>query len=107
MKLKPGMRLRSTVCDTRFVVLRAPATDVELTCGGAPVAPDEAETEFAAPGATSDDAGPGPEGTQLGKRYEDPAAGLEVLATRGGTGTLAIEGRALQVKAPAKLPSSD
>ena len=32
--LKPGLRLRSAVCATEIVVLRAPPSEVELTCGG-------------------------------------------------------------------------
>ena len=37
MQLKPGMRLRSVVCTSEVVVVRAPATAVDLACGGAPM----------------------------------------------------------------------
>ncbi len=37
MELKPGTRLRSTVCETQVVVVRAPSEPVELACGGAPL----------------------------------------------------------------------
>jgi len=46
-------------------------------------------------------------GTLLGKRYADEARGLEVLCTKGGTGTLALDGKALTLRAATPLPSSD
>jgi len=45
--------------------------------------------------------------TRLGKRYEDADTGLEVLCTKAGKGSLSLNGRALPVKAPKPLPSSD
>ena len=34
MDLKPGTRLASAVCETEVVVVKAPAADVDLRCGG-------------------------------------------------------------------------
>ena len=42
MQVKMGSRLRSAVCSTEVIVVRAPSSDVGLTCGGAPMlAPGE------------------------------------------------------------------
>jgi len=32
---KPGTKLSSTVCKTQIMVLRVPAEELEITCGGA------------------------------------------------------------------------
>lgn len=102
MQLKPGQRLRSAVCDTEVVVIRAPADPVDLRCGGAPlIAHEEAR-----PG----DAEPDPAaaaGTQLGKRYADEDLGLEVLVTKSGRGSLGVGQELLGVKEAKPLPSSD
>jgi hypothetical protein len=101
MQLRPGMKLRSAVCDGEFVVVRAPSVDVDLGCGGAPLL---AGGEAA--GGAELDASLG-DGTLLGKRYADEASGLELLCTRAGTGSLTIDGAPLTVKAPKPVPSSD
>lgn len=99
--MKPGTRLRSTVCDTSVVVVR-PAGDLVIECGGQPM------VDAAAPVEAGGRAGAGPaEGTQVGKRYEDQDTGLEVLCVKAGAGTLAVEGRPLTVKTAKPLPSSD
>ena len=36
-ELKPGSRLKSTVCATQIMVIAAPAAGADLTCGGAPM----------------------------------------------------------------------
>lgn len=103
MQLKPGQKLRSQVCTTEVIVVRAPTVDTELACGGKPMvdcseaAPAEANP---APGLDT--------GTQIGKRYtspEDPA--LEVLVTKAGTGTLAAGDTPLVLKSTKPLPASD
>jgi hypothetical protein len=43
----------------------------------------------------------------LGKRYEDPGTGLEVLCVRPGAGALSIGRELLKLKASKPLPSSD
>jgi hypothetical protein len=46
-------------------------------------------------------------GTQMGKRFADPETGIEVLATKGGEGSLSLDGRPLALKDAKPLPSSD
>ena len=41
MEVKAGTRLRSAVSDAEVIVIRAPAADVELTCGGVPMVEGE------------------------------------------------------------------
>jgi hypothetical protein len=102
MQLKPGTRLRSAVCSTEVVVVRAPATTVELECGGAPMIPS---TNDRPAGASLDPARA--DGTLIGKRYVDDALGLELLCTKPGDGSLTIGGVALALKDAKPLPSSD
>lgn len=99
---KPGTRLRSSVCATEVVVIAAPADDIALTCGGAPLL---AEGE-AAPDGVALNVAAG-EGTQLGKRYTNEAGNLELLCVKRGDGSLACAGEALQIKGAKPLPSSD
>ena len=102
MKLRAGQKLHSAVCDAQVVVVRAPADDVDLGCGGAPLLADD---ETAGPGASLDAAlGDGP---LLGKRYADEDLGLELLCTRAGQGALTVDGHELPVKGAKPLPSSD
>jgi hypothetical protein len=102
MELKPGTRLRSAVCDTEVVVVRAPAQEVDLRCGGSPLLPVDAErAEGGSPAAGHDS------GTLLGKRYGDEELGLEVLATKAGAGSLSIGDEPLPVKGAKPLPASD
>jgi hypothetical protein len=97
--LGPGKRLRSNVGDTEIIVVRSPATPVELTCGGEQMAPNLATAAAAATTAEKD--------TVLGKRYVDAESGLEVLCTKPGPGVLTADGRQLTIKAPTALPASD
>jgi hypothetical protein len=100
--LKPGVRLRSAVCTTEVLVIQAPAGDVELTCGGAPLVPLATPLPAGAapaPGAAG--------GTQIGKRYVNEAGNLELLCTKPGSGTLAAGGALLAIKGAKPLPSSD
>jgi hypothetical protein len=101
MLLKPGTRLRSAVCATEVIVVRAPAEDVELSCGGAPLVPIGTD----AGGGELDPAHSA--GTRLGKRYADEALGLEVLCTKPGDGSLSVGGAALPEKDAKPLPASD
>jgi hypothetical protein len=102
MPLKVGSRLRSAVCSTEVMVVAAPKDDIDLTCGGSPmVAPGTDVPEGGAPAAGADT------GTQLGKRYNSEALGLELLVTKAGKGTLAANGEELPIKEAKKLPASD
>lgn len=102
MKLRPGQKLRSAVCDAQVVVVKAPSGEVELGCGGAPLLDDGQQAD----GAPALDASLG-QGPLLGKRYADDDLGLELLCTRAGTGALTVDGRPLLVKGAKPLPSSD
>ncbi len=98
--VKPGDHLRSRVCTTEVIVVRAPSVDIVIACGGEPMtAQDE---PVAAVGAAA--AGPG---TLLGKRYADEEAGLELLCVKGGSGQLSVAGRVLSPKEARPLPASD
>lgn len=101
-ELTPGTRLRSTVCETEVIVVRPPTEAVEVECGGATMAPaDDGGEPSGSPEAGMD------EGTPLGKRYHHEASGLELLCTKAGDGTLAIDGKAIPLKDAKPLPSSD
>ena len=101
MQLKAGQRLASTVCDAEVVVVKAPAGDVEIGCGGAPMAEVGQEVDRGTLDASLGDA------VLLGKRYADEEAGLELLCTKAGAGALTLDGRVLGLKGAKPLPSSD
>ncbi len=100
--LKAGTRLKSSVCTTEVMVVAAPKDDVDVTCGGAPLA--ELGADVAAGGSIAEGAG---EGTQIGKRYVNEAGDLEILCTKPGEGSLGSGGTLLTVKGAKPLPSSD
>ena len=102
MKLRIGQTLNSPVDTTTVIVVRAPAADLDLTCGGVPMAP-KGTTAPAGAGADSAQLG----GTELGKRYVDEKIGVELLCTKAGHGTLAIGGAALPLRDAKPLPTSD
>lgn len=100
MELKAGSKLASTVCTTEVIVVKAPAGDVEICCGGQPMVEPGGEGGGEADPAFT-------EGTQIGKRYADEEAGLEVLCMKAGDGSLSVAGVALPLKEAKPLPSSD
>ncbi len=100
VELKPGARFQSTVCTTQVIVVKGDG-DVELTCGGAAmvaVGTVEISGEPTAGAA---------EGTLIGKRYTNAEATIELLATKGGAGSIAVAGTALSVAEAKTLPASD
>jgi hypothetical protein len=101
-QLKPGSRVRSAVCDTELMVIAAPGGDLELSCGGAAVVAMDEDPPAGA--ALSPEAS---EGTQIGKRYVNEAGDLELLCTKPGKGSLALDGAALTIKGAKPLPASD
>jgi hypothetical protein len=101
-QLKTGSRLRSAVCATQVMVVAAPEGEVEVTCGGTPMIDVAAEPP--AGGSVSPDAA---KGTALGKRYVSQAGDLELLCTKPGEGSLAVDGALLALKEAKPLPSSD
>ncbi|MCW2829967.1 MAG: hypothetical protein JWP31_659 [Aeromicrobium sp.] len=101
MQLKVGQALVSAVDDTSVIVTRAPSGDVSVTCGGADMFPKGESGPSAEAAADQQD------GTLLGKRYVDDAGTIELLVTKPGQGTLALDGVALATAEAKALPSSD
>ncbi|MER5195692.1 hypothetical protein ACWD3J_06720 [Streptomyces sp. NPDC002755] len=102
MRPRVGQMLASTVDPTAVIVVRCPDEELEITCGGA------AMVEGTAPGSLT--GAPDPElmgGSLLGKRYADEDLGVELLCTKPGPGTLALNGVPLPVKSAKPLPASD
>ena len=101
MDLKAGSALVSAVDDTSVIVTRIADPASVLTCGGVPMR---------AKGETGDLVEADPQllgGTLLGKRYVDEAGSVELLVTKPGSGSLAVNGEVLQVAVAKALPSSD
>ena len=102
VELKPGARLRSSACEAEVVVVKAPAAEVDLRCGGHPMVPLDGD----GPSGLIADAGLA-EGVAIGKRYTDPDGTLELLCTKGGTSSLSVGTELLARKDAKPLPSSD
>ena len=102
MVLKAGTRLKSAVDETEVIVVRAPAGDVDLRCGGAP------RLDFADERPAGGTVATGFNGsTLLGKRYAEEEVGIELLCTKPGQGSLSIAEIPLLVKEAKPLPASD
>ena len=100
-KFRAGQQLVSAVDSTAVIVIRAPEAEGTLTCGGVAMA----DPGQPVPAAEPDPALMG--GTQIGKRYVDEADTIQVLCTKAGNGTLALDGRPLVLQAAKPLPASD
>ena len=101
VKFRAGQQLVSAVDSTAVIVIKAPAAECTVTCGG---------VAMATAGEPLTHADPDPAlmgGTQLGKRYVDDADTLQLLCTKAGGGTLALDGNPLQIQAAKPLPASD
>jgi len=96
--MKPGTKLKSVVCDTEVMVVRA--ADAAIECGGFPMAEDRPAERKAVNPAFA-------EGTKIGKRYVNAAGTVELLCTKPGQGSLSIAGQALKIKDAKPLPASD
>ena len=102
MSWKPGTKLRGAADSTEVIVIRALSEEVDLRCGGYPMVTSgknggnllPLDPEFA-------------DGTQLGKRYINESADLEVLCTKVGAGSLSIGNEVLSIKSARPLPASD
>ncbi|MEU4312929.1 hypothetical protein [Nocardia sp. NPDC024068] len=100
--VKTGTRLRSQVCDTQVIIVRAADSLDDLRAGGVPMVPLEG-------GAAAVEGGPQEgfaDGNLIGKRYVDDS-GAEVLVTKAGAGTLSVGGTPLSIKEAKPLPASD
>jgi len=97
--MKPGSRLKSTVCDAEVIVVRATA-DMVVECGGQPMVADRPAEQGAIDPAHAT-------GVMTGKRYVDEEGTVELLAVKAGKGSLSISGKPLVLKEAKPLPSSD
>lgn len=100
--IKPGTKFRSAVCDTEVIVIKTPAAELDLRCGGEPMVganEDKPAGVQARPGFDS--------ATQVGKRYVDDSGDLEILCTKGGACSLSVGDTLLTIKEAKPLPSSD
>lgn len=101
VQVKPGARFRSAVCGVEVIVVKAPAGELDLRCGGEEMQPADAPREGDVPD-------PGGEiVTQVGKRYTDAAGEIELLVTKSGPSALSIGDQALEPKGAKPLPASD
>jgi hypothetical protein len=96
--MKPGTKLKSTVCDAEVMVIRGSGVVVE--CGGAPMAQERPAERGTLAAAWN-------KGTLIGKRYVDAGGTVELLCVKPGQGSLSIGGVALQLKDAKPLPASD
>ncbi|MFJ9127719.1 hypothetical protein ACIRJS_26835 [Streptomyces sp. NPDC102340] len=101
MKPRVGQTLVSAVDTTTVIVIRWPDGELEVTCGGTPMA----DGRESGAGGVPDPAQMG--GSLLGKRYADDEYGVELLCTKPGPGTLAVNGTPLPLKSAKPLPASD
>lgn len=100
MRIRPGLKVNSAVSAAQVVVVRAPAGEVDLRCGGVAMVP--ADAPVAADGTVAE------EGSLLvGKRYADAGGTIELLCVRAGAGTLSLGGEPLELMAARQLPTSD
>jgi hypothetical protein len=96
--MKPGTKLKSAVCDTEVMVVRA--ADAVVECGGTPMAEERPAERKPVNAAFA-------EGTKIGKRYVNAAGTVELLCVKQGQGSLSIAGEALKIKDAKPLPASD
>lgn len=99
--LKAGTRLKSAICDTEVMVIRTRPAEILLCCGGIEMIAMDGEKSAGQPDTAF------AQGTLVGKRYVDEQDTTELLCTKGGKGSLSIDGQALGVKQAKALPSSD
>ena len=78
-----------------------PSSEVDLRCGGQPMVPVGDEAERVAPSAAHAN------GSLLGKRYASDEAGVELLCSKAGEGSLRIGDEPVNLKDAKALPSSD
>lgn len=100
--LKPGARYKSAVSDAQVMIVKAPAGEFDLACGGVAMVGGAAPAPAGAALAAGDTGE-----VLIGKRYVNADESLELLCTKGGKGTLTLDGSALEIKQAKQLPSSD
>jgi hypothetical protein len=97
--MKAGSKLKSAVCDTEVMVIKA-AGAIVVDCGGMPLTDERPAKRPAINPALAG-------GTKIGKRYVNADNSLELLCVKAGQGTLSVNGVALLLKEAKPLPSSD
>lgn len=101
MHVQPGMRLRSAVCSSELIVVKASESEFDLRCGGAPLSAEDTSPAAAQAAEASGS------GTMVGKRYVDDDGTIELLCVKGGDGSLSIGEVPMGVRNAKPLPSSD
>jgi hypothetical protein len=99
--LRVGMHLVSASGPASVIVLRAPAGDIDVRCGGIAMVAADNVSPSGAPAAANGS------GLVLGKRYALESLDLECLCTKAGPGELTANGELLVVKEAKPLPPSD
>jgi hypothetical protein len=84
------------------VVVKAPAGEVDLRCGGHPMVLAGEDGPSGLGAETGLDGG-----LLIGKRYTDESGDLEILCTKAGSSTLSVGDAVLDLKDAKPLPSSD
>lgn len=102
MEIRAGSRLKSAVCQTEVIAVKAPGTDLDIRCGGVPMVDP---TGSASDGVSPTDGAMN--GTQMGKRYVDADETIELLCTKPGDGSLGLGDNLLTIKESKPLPASD
>ena len=99
--IKPGSRWKSRVCSAEAIVVRPPKGEGNPQCGGVDMVPfgESAEPAEMVAGLA--------EGSLVGKRYRSEQSGIELLCTKGGTGSFGFAGERLEQAETKKLPASD
>jgi hypothetical protein len=98
--IKVGQKLSSNTCDTQVMVIKSPAGEHLLECGGVEMSATAAAEKAELNPAQA-------EGSLVGKRYVNEDESIELLCVKPGKGSLFIDGVALQPKQAKALPSSD
>jgi hypothetical protein len=98
--MKAGLRLKSAISEVEVIVVKS-GTAHAVTCGGVPMLTGTDPAPTPAPNSADNTL------CQLGKRYVNGAASVEMVCVKGGRGSLAVDGELLQMKAAKALPSSD
>jgi hypothetical protein len=100
--LKPGVRLKSAVCETQVMVIKTAGGEHDVRCGGVEM------LEMTAPDAAGGAVDPAfAEGSMMGKRYVNADESIEFLCTKGGKGSLSLDGAPILAKQAKALPTSD
>ena len=100
--LKPGTKLYGACCATEYVVVKAPAGEVDLRIGGHPAVTTPGDRDDSLAVTTDADAKPA-----MGKRYTDDDDTIELLCTKPGDGAAALGDAVLTQKDAKPLPASD